>query len=161
MNIKLLTIKYDNNDKKCTKDFFNEVNKDFSICVCENDNLNIVASSYHIAFFGIKIFYRLEGDISGEFMTKGVKPHSFEEDIKLDKDYFEKLIKFSNKIEIKSNLEIFINSFEISLDIIITDKNKFYKKIKKHVKDGISSYFSISPHDENMFEGMEIFVSKE
>ena len=43
MNIKLLTIKYDNKEKNCSKDFFNEVNKDFSICVSENDDLNIVA----------------------------------------------------------------------------------------------------------------------
>ena len=36
-----------------------------------------------------------------EFITKGVKPHKIEEDIKLDKDYFENAIKFSNEKEIK------------------------------------------------------------
>ena len=81
--------------------------------------------------------------------------HKIEEDINFDKEYFEKAIKVNNEREINSNLEIFINSFEISFNIVIRDKNKFYEKIQKHVNKGISSCFSISPPNRNMFEGMK------
>ena len=173
MNIKLLTIKYDNKEKKCSKDFFDEVSKDLLICIEENDYLNIIATnidtnnfaSDKCAFFGFKICYLLgdrppvmrDGQLyAREFTTNGVKLHKIEEDINFDKEYFEKAIKVNNEREINSNLEIFINSFEISFNIVIRDKNKFYEKIKKHVNEGISSCFFISPKNTKMFEGMKV-----